>query len=999
MSPKSPKDQCSEKPLVFISHAHQDEQQVRSIKDWLEATGCSCWASWEKCTDRYREEIDAAIIKCNVFLLIGSISSFQSKEVKREVVAADLKKKPLVYYKIDGASHLDYPGFLTILGNKQFIQATNQSAPEQLKALAKAIYEAWGKDQTSESIADRDQLIIDLYEQELQKLNRWRDQLWALKLDSKGRAKRSLSNSDRATLRSYAQDLKLYLSVEDEEASCKPKKGYFYNELRSIVAKGRIDKRILSQIEKNRIKCFISRNTAVQTLEKLLTQNDYLTKLSLSQQAYQESAHWLVESVANLKSKSNVDCDLDPNKQKVSDGSQHIDKTSRQTNELLDSSIHRRASPISPFAEINKHNTDCKSENSSKSASHRQDNSDLHINDAKPIKSTNSTKATSGEEDHADQSSSSRLSHRSPSFLYRLEDLPSSLLKPVQILVHEIAESHPGFTNLMTSSEELKRQTAAQFNIHKDHAHKLIILARLVDDRGFDRQILVSTNYLSIAGQRLRVLPYHFPLVIENPARRIVMTHLDRSSKLVFGYSPKFGSLEIASEIHTASQLFTKSTSELFKWLLILLESSSSSFSDSSNLTQHNIGLTVKAIECGRLNNLDFRYSLDEVRLLSNEDAVSSERQASSEPIDVNDDGTDRLKAVRDWRDHRCLRMNKETSNSELQQLQAKQFDIVSKLNSQPNLHDILRDFDEVSGKTAIANQLVVHPTEDLGSPSEKAKALHGLKYTDTGKLLLHLNVGRIRGGSGMLIFMNGFSMCSGLRRSGYIEFGTCMDLSASGNLRVSKPSKDLLRVNLKTRKNGDSTFSIEYTFRSPYLSQIRNLSGNVRNLLAALDSRHRASEVLARLVQAEWRLAFGYLELRRYESLTMTRMAEESLAKCCNYSSSVHNFLLQFTFSEAAQPIFMVLAMSGVFLCGVDVLGKGVRPTPAFIKWESLINVYTNDEQKLFFATKDMIYALDLAKFRKHRPLRSHPSVESISELARFTISLRERFASICWL
>jgi len=996
MSPTSFKSQCSDRPLVFISHAHQDAKRVRNIKDWLEATGCTCWAFWEKCTDRYREEIDTAIIACNIFLLIGSKSSFRSKEVKRELVAADLKNKPLVYYKIDNASHLDHPGFLTILGNKQFIQAADQSVPEQLKDLAKAIYEAWSKDQTRESITDRNQLISELYEQELQKLNLWRDRLWALKIDSKGRTKRSLSNSDRVSLRSYAQDLKLYLSIEDEEASCKPKKGDFYNELRSIIAKGKIDKRTLSQVEKNRIRCFISRNTAVQTLEKLLSQNDYLAKLLLSQQALQESTHWLVESVVNLKSKSNLDCDIDLIKQKNSNGSQRNYKTARQNDKLVDSDKQRLASANSPIAIINKDNTDYASSNPSKSVSHRQGSSDLHIGEALPIKSVNSTKATSAEEDPRDQTNSSRVSHHSPSYLYSLKDLPSSLLKPVKILAHEIADSHPDFTNLMTSSEELKCQTAAYFNIHKDHASKLIILARLVDERGFDRQILVSTNYLSIAGQRSRVLPYHFPLVIENPARRIVMTHLDRSSKLVFSYSQRFGNLEKVSEINTASQLFTESISELFKWLLLLLESTNSSFSDSSNLTPHSIDFAVKAIQCGRLKDLDFRHQRDEERLTSDETHVPSKRHASNKPNDVINGDTDRLQAMHDWRDPRCLRLNKGVSNSELQQLQAKQSDIMLRINGRPSYQDILRQFDGESGKTAKANQLIVYPTEGTGSPSDKAKVLHGLKHTNTGKLILHLNVGRIRGGSGMLIYTNGFSMCSGLRCSGYIEFGTCMDLSASDNLRVSTPSKGVLRVNLKLRRNGDDPFSIEHTFRSPYLSVIRNLGGNIQNLLIALDSLHRAGEILARLVQAEWRLALGYFVFRRYESLTMTKMAEERLGKYCNYSPPAHDFLLQFTFAEAGQPIFIVLAISGVFLCGVDVLGQGVRPTPVFIMWESLVNVYINDEQKLFFATVDVIYALDLAKFRRNRPLRDHLSVESISELARFAISLRKRFTSM---
>jgi hypothetical protein len=993
MSPQSPKPDKGSSPLVFISHAHQDAKRVRRIKYWLETTGCRCWAFWERCIDTYREEIDEALIECNVFLLIGSKSSFQSKEVKRELVVADLKAKPIVYYKLDNTSHLEYKGFLTILGNKQFIQSDNESVPKKLVDLAKAIYGAWGKDQASESIGDRHQLISELYEKEIQKLIQWRERLWTLKIDSKGRAKKSLSNSDRAILRSYATDLQLYLSIEDEEKSCKPKKGEFNQELRSIVAKLKIDKRMLSQVERKRIECFIPRNTAVQTLERLLAKNDYLAKLTLSRQASLEATHWFIESVFNLKKPRTIDHGLDRSKNHDKRAAKtDLDKDNKLATSI-DSSLVQASSSVGSVAETNDQQADPKSDHLNDSL--REGSIDKFIDAPQSGNLSSISDVENKDQVTTTESRSSELPSQPKSYLYSLDSIPSRLYKPVSVLVREIAAGDSSFSNLMTASDEIKRQTAERFNIHNDQADKLVMHVSFDDERGIKRQILISSNYLSISGQRPAIYPYHFPLVISNPARRIVMTIQDRLGSMVFSYSPRFGTLEKCSQFSLVDTLFTKHTSNLFQWLLILLESANADFLDSTNLTNKSISHAIDSIQAGSLHDLDLRQG----QLIGPEStavALKSKDQVVNDLIIVNKIHSDQIPVHLDWRDPRSNRFNNSSSESELQKLHKRQSEIVSKLTSLQGCQDILRQIDPVPSKSAYVNTLAVNPTEGTGSPSMKAKVLHGIQKANTGRLLLHLNVGRIRGGSGLLIYMNGFSLCSGFRRSGFIRFGRCMDLSSHENLMVSAPSKTAIRFHLMTKKNDNRHFASEHEFRSSELADLNNLAVNIRDLIVSLDSHHRASEALARLFQAEWRLAYGYLDFRRIESLTLTSLAKNSLVQHLTMAPPSHEFLLQFTFAEGRQHSFLVMTLSGVFLCGVVVPGQGVRPTPVFIKWESLVDVLVEDQEKLCFAAKDLSYFFDFKRLFKNRLIRDSISLDSMSELARFAMSLRNRLSRI---
>jgi hypothetical protein len=993
MSPAPSKLDDNNSPLIFISHAHQDTKPVRRIKDWLEIAGCICWIFQEECHAKFRKEIDEAVINCNIFLLVGSRSSYASKEVARELSAAVALKKHITHYKLDKADHLSCPGFVTILAEIQFIQSANPKTPSELVNLAKAIFKAWDKNPTSESVENTHQHLSELYEQEIQKLYLWRDLLWQLKLDGKGRAKRNLSNSDRELLQTYASDLHLYLSIEDEEKSCIPRRGEFNQELRSIVARCKIDKRMLSQVEKKRLECCISKITATQALKRVLLQNDYLGKVSFSHQASLETAHWFVESAANLKSQCKSNHSLDPNQNHdKGDAKPDRDKGNHPI-PSIDSSLAQASSSLSLLAETNNQQADLESDHYNNCL--REASLDRFADTPHPNNQSCNSDAENKDLVVIGQNNNSEFLSQSKSYLYSLDGLPSSLCKPVSVLVQEIAAGNSSFSNLMTASDATKRQTAERFNIHNDQADKLVMLASFDDERGIERQILISSNYLSISGPRSNVYPYHFPLVIANPARRIVMTLQDRAESIVFSYSPRFGTLEKCSQISPVDTLFTNYTSKLFKWLLILLESANPNFLESTNLTAKSISYAIDSIEAGSYHDLDYRQG--ERRDLGPASVtLQSKDQAENDLSNGNKIHSDKIPVHLDWRDPRSNRFNNDSSEGELQSLHERQSAIVSILKSLPSCQDILHQLDPVPSKSAHVNSLAVNPTEGTGSPSMKAKVFHGIQKANTGRLLLHLNVGRIRGGSGLLIYMNGFSLCSGFRSSGFIEFGRCLDLSSHENLKVTAPSKSAIRLDLMIKGNGNKNFAAEYVFRSSELADLNNLAVNIRDLIVSLDSRHRASEALARLFQAEWRLAYSYLDFRRIESLTLTQLAKKCLVQHFKIAPPSQDFLLQFTFAEGGQSCFIVMTLSGVFLCGVVVPGQGVRSTPVFIKWESIADVLIKDQEKFYFVAKDASYFFDLWRFSRNRLMHDSISLDSMLELACFTISLRNRLSRI---
>lgn len=262
------------------------------------------WASFHECADNYREEIDQALIDCDVFLLLATKSAFLSREVRRELISADRLRKPIVYYKLDNSTHLQYAGFVTVLAEKQFIQALEKDPAFDKVALS--VFDSAGVDDTVLKQQERKKLIYAILQQERDNTQKWREKLWDLKIDSKGGTRR-LSISDKEMLADYAQKLSLLVEIEEEEAAFKLNKLEFTRSLRSILAKRRIDKKMLLHIEKKRIQSSVSKSLANRSLCNIAVRHNYLGQIVFTTGA-SAAEHWLVKSITQLQSDK---CDQD----------------------------------------------------------------------------------------------------------------------------------------------------------------------------------------------------------------------------------------------------------------------------------------------------------------------------------------------------------------------------------------------------------------------------------------------------------------------------------------------------------------------------------------------------------------------------------------------------------------------------------------------------------------------------------------------------------------
>lgn len=288
------------KPRVFVSHSHKDEVYARKIVSWLSKVGFEPWASFEECSDKYRVEIDSALLACNIFLLVASKDSFSSVEVRREINVAGSSpmEKPIAYYKLDGSSHLR-EGFLTLLSEKQYIQASRSNL--ELGRLAEYLFEIWDGNANEQVRMQRGKLIRDRIASEEESYLKWKDKLWNLRLDANNNP-RKLSLLDRDILQNEADRLGIIVSIDDENQSFSLNKTAFQRDLIGIVAKRRIDVSMASQIEMKRLECSVSKELAVAILNKRLEKIDYLDHLSMTKSA-SKLDHWLVLEIKKIQSK------------------------------------------------------------------------------------------------------------------------------------------------------------------------------------------------------------------------------------------------------------------------------------------------------------------------------------------------------------------------------------------------------------------------------------------------------------------------------------------------------------------------------------------------------------------------------------------------------------------------------------------------------------------------------------------------------------------------
>lgn len=296
----------TQKPKVFISHSHKDQIYARRIYAWLENVGFTPWASFEECSDLYRVEIDNALLECDVFLLIASKDALASVEVRREITTAGSQNKKIAYYKLDESSH-NRPGFLTLLSEKQYVQASRSNL--ELDKLAFNIYESLDGNKDEEVKQLRDSLVSNCLAVENENYHQWREKLWSLRLDSNNSA-RKLSSADRDILREEASRLGIVVCIDDENQAFSLNKQSFLRDLTGIVAKRRIDESMLNQIEKKRLECCVSKGLAISILSNRLRKIDYLSDLSISKSA-EKTDHWLVTEVKNLQLQKQVQHEAD----------------------------------------------------------------------------------------------------------------------------------------------------------------------------------------------------------------------------------------------------------------------------------------------------------------------------------------------------------------------------------------------------------------------------------------------------------------------------------------------------------------------------------------------------------------------------------------------------------------------------------------------------------------------------------------------------------------
>ena len=244
----------------------------------------------------YRVEIDNALLECDIFLLIASQNSFDSVEVRREITTAGSQNKKIAYYKLDEASH-DRPGFLTLLSEKQYVQASRNNL--ELDKLALNIYESFDGNKDEQTRQIRDRLISNYSTVENENYQKWREKLWSLRLDSSN-SQRKLSSADRDILQEEANRLGIIVCIDDENQAFSLDKQSFSRDLIGIVAKRRIDMSMLSQIEKKRLECYVSRGLAVDILSNRLNKIDYLSDINISKSA-EKADHWLVTGIKNIQ--------------------------------------------------------------------------------------------------------------------------------------------------------------------------------------------------------------------------------------------------------------------------------------------------------------------------------------------------------------------------------------------------------------------------------------------------------------------------------------------------------------------------------------------------------------------------------------------------------------------------------------------------------------------------------------------------------------------------
>lgn len=99
---------------IFISHASQDEDQVKLLCDYLENKGLKCFVSYRdiRSGESYPGAITRALRESEMLLLVLSSESNESTQVDRELTLANDQKKKLSCFRLEDITYSDDKAYL-----------------------------------------------------------------------------------------------------------------------------------------------------------------------------------------------------------------------------------------------------------------------------------------------------------------------------------------------------------------------------------------------------------------------------------------------------------------------------------------------------------------------------------------------------------------------------------------------------------------------------------------------------------------------------------------------------------------------------------------------------------------------------------------------------------------------------------------------------------------------------------------------------------------------
>ena len=138
-SSKAQPDPPAASRSVFLSYASGDAAAAQTVCQFLESHGASCWMAPRDVRPgaQYADAIVRAINDSSALVVVLSASAVASSHVAREVERAGSKQKPLIAFRIDGASLS--PALEYFLSDSQWIDVLALGMPAALVKLSEAV--------------------------------------------------------------------------------------------------------------------------------------------------------------------------------------------------------------------------------------------------------------------------------------------------------------------------------------------------------------------------------------------------------------------------------------------------------------------------------------------------------------------------------------------------------------------------------------------------------------------------------------------------------------------------------------------------------------------------------------------------------------------------------------------------------------------------------------------------------------------------------------------